>query len=375
MIYVVEKGDTLERISKESGVPVWKMIYDNQLDLPEQLVPGQALLLLKEGETGSAGEGLQTGGYTYPFIEPEILMQAFPALGQLLVFSYGFTFEGELVPPRQDDLWLVEEAWKRGAEPVLVLTPFSGGAFNNQLVKVLTENDEIQEKVINQLFRTVEDNGYAGVQLDFEYILPENKVKFSKFVARVRKRMSQGGFHTSVALAPKVSDTQKGLHVEGLDYYLLGESADFVFLMTYEWGYSYGPPMAVAPADKVREVLEYAVSRIPEDKLIMGIPNYGYDWPLPYEKGVTRARTVGNVEAVRIAAENGVQIRYAPIARSPWFTYTAAGQTHEVWFEDPRSIMEKLDMAREYGLRGVGYWNLMRPFRANWLLVGKSAEK
>lgn len=370
MIYVVKKGDTLEHISAENGVPVWKIIYDNQLDLPDRLVPGQALLLLQEGETGYEAEGLLTGGYAYPFVEPEILMQAFPALQELLVFSYGFTFEGEIVPPRQDDLWLVEECWKRGVEPILVLTPFSGGAFNNQLVKVLTEEEAIQEKVIDQLYRTVEDNGYAGVNIDFEYILPENRVKFARFVGRVRKRMSESGFRTSVAVAPKVSDSQKGLLVEGLDYYLLGESADYVFLMTYEWGYTYGPPMAVAPIDKVRQVLEYAVSRIPEENLIMGIPNYGYDWPLPYERGVTRARTIGNVEAVRIAAENGAEIRYAPIAQSPWFTYTASGQTHEVWFEDPRSITAKINLAKEYGLSGIWYWNLMRPFRANWLLAG-----
>ena len=367
---MVKKGDTLEHISAENGVPVWKIIYDNQLDLPDRLVPGQALLLLQEGETGYEAEGLLTGGYAYPFVEPEILMQAFPALQELLVFSYGFTFEGEIVPPRQDDLWLVEECWKRGVEPILVLTPFSGGAFNNQLVKVLTEEEAIQEKVIDQLYRTVEDNGYAGVNIDFEYILPENRVKFARFVGRVRKRMSEGGFRTSVAVAPKVSDSQKGLLVEGLDYYLLGESADYVFLMTYEWGYTYGPPMAVAPIDKVRQVLEYAVSRIPEENLIMGIPNYGYDWPLPYERGVTRARTIGNVEAVRIAAENGAEIRYAPIAQSPWFTYTASGQTHEVWFEDPRSITAKINLAKEYGLSGIWYWNLMRPFRANWLLAG-----
>ena len=60
MIYVVEKGDTLQRISEENGVPVWKIIYDNQLDLPDRLVPGQALLLLEEGERGYEGEGFRS---------------------------------------------------------------------------------------------------------------------------------------------------------------------------------------------------------------------------------------------------------------------------------------------------------------------------
>lgn len=136
-------------------------------------------------------------------------------------------------------------------------------------------------------------------------------------------------------------------------------------------GYTYGPPMAVAPLNKVRQVVEYALSEIPREKILMGIPNYAYDWPLPYESGVTKARVIGNVEAVRIAAENGASIQFSELAQSPYFTYTSNEVSHEVWFEDVRSIEAKLNLAKEYNLMGVGYWNLMRPFRANWLLLEK----
>ena len=369
LIYVVKKQDTLEEISRQTGVPVWKIVYDNQLFDRNILVPGQALLLLMPGESARLSEGKTVGGYAYPFIEPEILGQAFPALKELLVFSYGFTFEGNLIPPPQDDLWMIETAWARGAEPLMVLTPFSGGAFNNQLVKVLVENEEIQEKLISQMLVTVRDRGYAGVDIDFEYILPENRTQYVEFVGKVRRRMNEYGYRVSVAAAPKVSDDQKGLLVEGLDYAMLGENADAIFLMTYEWGYTYGPPMAVAPLDKVRQVVEYAVSKISPQKLVMGIPNYGYDWPLPYERGITRARTVGTVEAVQTAAEYGAVIEYAPIAQSPWFTYRQNGMEHVVWFEDVRSMEAKWNLVNEYGLAGAWYWNLMRPFRANWLML------
>ena len=369
LIYVVKKQDTLEEISRQTGVPVWKIVYDNQLFDRNILVPGQALLLLMPGESARLSEGKTVGGYAYPFLEPEILGQAFPALKELLVFSYGFTFEGNLIPPPQDDLWMIETAWARGAEPLMVLTPFSGGAFNNQLVKVLVENEEIQEKLISQMLVTVRDRGYAGVDIDFEYILPENRTQYVEFVGKVRRRMNEYGYRVSVAAAPKVSDDQKGLLVEGLDYAMLGENADAIFLMTYEWGYTYGPPMAVAPLDKVRQVVEYAVSKISPQKLVMGIPNYGYDWPLPYERGITRARTVGNVEAVQTAAEYGAVIEYAPIAQSPWFTYRQNGMEHVVWFEDVRSMEAKWNLVNEYGLAGAWYWNLMRPFRANWLML------
>lgn len=369
LIYVVKNDDTLEGISQQTGVPVWKIVYDNQLSDKNILVPGQSLLLLMPGEEGTLSEGKTAGGYAYPFIEPEILGQTFPAVKELLVFSYGFTFEGNLVPPPQDDLWMIETAWNQGAEPLMVLTPFSGGAFNNQLIKALVENIELQEKLISQILETVRARGYAGVDIDFEYILPENRTQYAEFVGKVRQTMNENGYRVSVAVAPKVSDEQKGLLVEGVDYTLLGENADAVFLMTYEWGYTYGPPMAVAPLDKVREVVEYAVTKIPAEKLILGIPNYGYDWQLPYERGVTRARTIGNVEAVEIAAEYGAVIEYAPIAQSPWFTYRQNGMEHVVWFEDVRSIDAKWNLVKEYGLSGAWYWNLMRPFRANWMML------
>ncbi|WP_306479782.1 LysM peptidoglycan-binding domain-containing protein [Mediterraneibacter sp.] len=379
MIYVVEKGDTLSKIAASSGVPVWKIVYDNQLQDKNQIVPGQALLLLKvkEGqeeedekdEQISLAEGKTVGGYAYPFIDAEILEQSFPALKELLVFSYGFTFEGDLILPAQDDLWLVETAWRHGAKPLMVLTPFSGGAFNNQLVKVLVENAEVQERLLEQLLEEVEKRGFAGVNIDFEYVLPENKEQYAQLIQKMRESMNKKGYTVSVAVPPKVSDRQKGLLVEGVDYKLVGESADYVFLMTYEWGYTYGPPMAVAPLDKVRQVAEYALGQIPAEKLILGIPNYGYDWQLPYERGITKARTIGNIEAVNLAVSQGSDIQYAPTAQSPWFTYKTGGMEHVVWFEDVRSIQAKWKLVQDLDLAGAWYWNLMRKFRSNWLML------
>lgn len=370
MIYVVKSGDTLQKISDETGIPVQKIIADNQLKYSDMLVPGQALLILKEGEKGRLAEGLLAAGYAYPYIDPTVLEEALPELDRMLVFSYGFTFAGDLIPPQQDDRWMAEQAAAAGAEPWMVLTPFSSeGAFNNQLIKALVENEELQDKLIAQLLDMMGLKGYRGLDIDFEYILPENKQQYVQFVGKTRNALNEKGYRVTVAVAPKTFDRQRGILVEGVDYGKLGENTDAVFLMTYEWGYTYGPPMAVAPLDKVREVVEYALTRIPPERLILGIPNYGYDWTLPYERGITRAQSIGNEEAVEIAAENGASIEYAEMAQSPWFTYRKNGMEHVVWFEDVRSISAKWELVREYGLSGAGYWNLMRPFRANWLLL------
>jgi spore germination protein len=144
---------------------------------------------------------------------------------------------------------------------------------------------------------------------------------------------------------------------------------DHVILMTYEWGYTYGPPMAVAPVNEVRRVLGYAVTAIPPEKILMGMPNYGYDWNLPYRQG-TAARTVTNTGAAELALREGAPIRYDTTSQAPYFRYTDdAGTQHVVWFDDPRSIRARLRLVSEYGLGGVSYWTVNRFFPQNWLIL------
>ena len=203
-----------------------------------------------------------------------------------------------------------------------------------------------------QLIYLMNEKGFAGLDIDFEYIYKEDRDAFTSFVAECTRRMNEYGIWVSVALAPKTSSDQKGLLYEGKDYGGLGAAANSVLLMTYEWGYTYSSPMAVAPINKVRQVIEYALSQIPVAKIDMGIPNYGYDWTLPYEKGVTKAKTIGNVEAIQLAINNGATVQYDDVAQTPFFNYTIGNEIHEVWFEDVRSINAKLNLIDEYNLRG-----------------------
>lgn len=133
--------------------------------------------------------------------------------------------------------------------------------------------------------------------------------------------------------------------------------------------YTYGPPMAVAPVNQVRRVVEYALTKIPAAKIRLGIPNYGYDWPLPYERGVTAAKTLGNIEAVDLAIFYEVPIQFDEVAKSPYFHYWQYGVRHEVWFEDVRSWQAKFLLVKEYGLGGIAVWQIMRLFRAGWVLL------
>ena len=139
--------------------------------------------------------------------------------------------------------------------------------------------------------------------------------------------------------------------------------------MTYEWGYLYGPAQAVAPIDQVERVLKYAVSVIPSKKILMGMPNYGYDWTLPFVRG-TAAKPLTNNEAVKLAARVGAKIEYDEKSQAPFFTYYSRdGKKHIVWFDDARSIKARLALVDKYNLAGVSYWKINSFFPQNWLVL------
>jgi len=375
-IYIVKQYDSVDRIANAFHVSVEQIIHDNQLVYPYRLAVGQALLILN-GDAVEKNNWLYmaVNGYAYPFISRWVLEQTVPFLSELSVFSYGFTIEGNLVSPLLEDNWMIKMAKEGGTRPILTLTPLGAdGKFNNNLIHAVVSNQTAAKNLWEQLLYIMEQKGYVGLDIDFEYILASDRDAFSTFVANTVEVMHRYGYTVSVALAPKTSAGQQGLLYEGKDYGALGAVADSVLLMTYEWGYTYGPPMAVAPLSMVRRVVEYAVTEIPANKIRLGIPNYGYDWPLPYERGVTKAKTLGNIEAVQLAISQGVEIQFDSTAQSPWFTYEENGIQHEVWFEDVRSLQGKFNLMKEFQLSGCGYWTVMQFFYANWLLLAENFQ-
>lgn len=384
LIYIVQPGDTVDSIADTYGITPDSIAYNNQISPPYPLAIGQALLLsasfepLPDSDTGSEilipavpdKRSVYSGGYAYPFINRWILEQTLPFLSDLYIFSYGFTPDGDLIPPPLDDTWMITLAKQYGVAPILTLTPFGpDGAFNNRLISAVVNDLAARTNLKDQIIAQITQRGFEGLDIDFEYILSSDREAFVDFVSYMQQSVSALGYPVSVALAPKSSAGQTGLLYEGKDYPALGAVADYVLLMTYEWGYTYGPPMAVAPLNKVREVVDYALTEIPAPKIHLGIPNYGYDWPLPFVRGATKATILGNIQAVTRAVDYGVPIQFDAAAQSPFYRYISEGIEHEVWFEDPRSMNSTFDLVEEYGLRGVGYWNLMSYFRANWLLL------
>ena len=248
LIYIVKAGDTVNSIAARYGVSSDSLIYDNQLVPPYTLAAGQALLISAGIAAGVSDEiqipataeqrSIYVGGYAYPFISPFVLEQTLPYLSDLYIFSYGFTTEGMLLPPILDDTWMITLAKQYGVAPILTLTPFGpDGQFNNRLISVVVNDLAARERLKNEIVDQIQQRGFEGLDIDFEYILAGDRQAFVDFVAYMREAVNALGYPVSVALAPKTSADQQGLLYEGKDYPALGEAADYVLLMTYEWGY------------------------------------------------------------------------------------------------------------------------------------------
>lgn len=371
VVHTVKEGDTLYGIAETYGVTPNQILQNNpRIGEVGYLVPGETIVIkfTEVDEKNKLGD-IIVSGYAYPFIEHDVLRKTLPFLSYLYLFAYGFTPTGDLIPI--DDEELIAIARNYGVGPVLVLAPRDAeGKFNNVIAHTIFTDLEAQNRLIDNLIATMKEKNYVGMDVDFEYIFPEDKDGFIQFLQNLKNRLEPEGLTLAVALAPKTSGEQVGLLYEAHDYPAIGAIADRVLLMTYEWGYKFGPPMATSPLPEVRRVLEYGVSVIDNDKILMGVPNYAYDWPLPFIEGQTSAETISNMEAIERAAQHGVTIEFDEEAQAPFYYYTdSEGTNHVVWFDDARSMEAKHRLINEFKLGGSGVWQIMKFFPQLWMVV------
>lgn len=412
-IHVVSPGESLFGIASSYAVTVSSIMQVNELPSPSQIVPGLALVIpsdvlfhiVRPGESLwsiaqmyaisadelAAANAIDSGAYTYPGdvlripqkVRPVIEVNAYIyMLGQqaapivrdagryltyLSPFAYLIREDGNLQPI--EDVPAIQAAISVGAVPMMSITNFTSTARGENLASVVLNSPQIIESLLNNIVRIMRQKGYRGLNIDFENVLPADRVAYNNFLETAVSRLHREGYFVSTALAPKISTEQAGLLYEAHDYEAHGRIADFVVLMTYEWGWRGGPPQAISPINEMRRVLDYAVTLIPKNKILLGFQIYARDWLVPHMRG-QEAETFSNQEAVRRAIRYGAVIQFDPVSQSPFFRYVdEQGRGHEVWFEDARSAQAKFDLVKEYDLRGISYWALGYPFPQNWALL------
>ena len=412
-IYTVKAGDTLSQLAQRFGIPVSRIVADNALSYPNNLAVGQHLIIMsdvihhviEEGQTlfslsqefgipldemleanpdvnpialrigeivnipiadNTPRRPAVINGYAYPYITNSLLDCSLPFLTFLSPFSYSITPDGGIVAP--SDARIIERARNSSVMPLMVVTNINEGSFSTEVLSQILASDFARENLISSILDELERKGYHGLNLDMEYISPSDKDAYNAFLMEISERLHSNGYILVTAVAPKLRADQPGLLYESHDYKVQGEAADYVVIMTYEWGYTYSAPMAVQPINEVRKVLQYAVTEIPSQKILMGMPNYGYDWILPYVRG-TAASSIGFTSALNLALYYHSEILYDERSQTPYFYYTFNGTRHVVWFDDAKSIDAKLRLIDEFDLAGASYWTVNRCFIPNWEIV------
>jgi spore germination protein len=365
--YFVQSGDSLYSISRRFGVSPQQLASVNRININQPLNVGFRLYIPQGAKRNAEFNAyVEPRGTTVAPILETSAREAAPYLTYLAPFSFQARRDGTLKEPLLNNFPAIARANRNVL--MMVINNQENDQFSDELGRILLNDMAIQDRFLNNIVSTAKKYGFRDIHFDFEFLRPADREAYNNFLRKAKQRFSREGWLMSTALAPKTSATQKGKWYEGHDYRAHGEISDFVVIMTYEWGYSGGPAMAVSPIQQVRKVLEYAITEMPSNKILMGQNLYGYDWTLPFVQG-TVAKAVSPQQAIQLAATHNVPIEYDPKAQAPHFRYTAGGKQHEVWFEDARSIQAKFDLIKELKIRGMSYWKLGLAFPQNWLLI------
>jgi len=355
--YTVRAGDTLYGIARRYGVTVNEILAINpQITNPSQIYPGQVINIPVSGKTT-----IQVNGYIYPSSDLTVLNKTLPYLTYVSIFSYMVNGDGTLVSINDEPM--IRAARNAGVAPLMVI---NNRRFNSDVASELLYSTQAQDRLIGNVLDIMGRKGYYGLNIDFEYVYPSDREAYNRFLAKISAALKQNGYIISSAVAPKYSANQQGILYEAHDYPVHGRLMDFVVIMTYEWGYRYGPPMAVSPIPQVKRVLDYAVTAIPRDKILMGMPDYGYDWTA----GEFPAEHLSAQQAMNRAFDVQADIQYDPVAEAPFYKYyDAEGRLHTVWYNDARSWQAQLRLVDQYGILGVSIWTIVDYSPQLWLVL------
>ncbi|MDA1475440.1 glycosyl hydrolase family 18 protein [Bacillus changyiensis] len=362
--YTVQYGDTFDSIANKTFVSVNSLKKANPEITPNLLHPGIKLTIPKTSKKYITGLGYYT--LRNPLLDQGLIKNFAPYTTYLALFEYHFSSEGSL--SQLNDLTAIKTGWKNHVSPIMTVTNLTKTGFSSNLIHQVLHQPAIRRNLIENIFRTIQTKGYAGVNIDFENVSAKDKDLFPAFLNELKERLHPSGYVLTVAVPPKTSDHITWLH--GYDYSAIASFSDYMFIMAYDWHHGTSEPGPIAPIEKVRQTIQFALNHVPKHKMILGFPLYGYNWTLPYQKGVVYPG-ISNQHAIQLAMKYQVPVQYAKEFESPFFQYVdELGNKHMVWFEDAQSIGRKMKLMQEYDLDGGGVWQLTLSFpQGTWLLT------
>jgi spore germination protein len=422
-IHVVQQGDTITSIAESYGITVERLLVDNDLPNPYDLVIGQSIIIVyptitytvQEGDTlngiavayntsilqllrnnpflsdreyiypgetlvisyGEKRGKIATNGYANPFISIETLRKTLPYLTCLSIFGYTVTENAEILEPNDEEI--IEIAKEYHVAPIMLVSTLSyQGIGSAEAAYNILFNEENVNRYIENILNILRRKGLVGVSFIYTYLTSVNLDAYNNFTEEVTKQLNREGFIVLTSIPPRTEVQANIITFEKIDYSQIGNDANQIIVMNYSWGHNPGPPAPTASIFMLQLYLDYLVTLIPTDEMYIGLPVFGYVWRLPYIIGVTEANALTYEAAITLASETGSEIKFDETSQNPYYELidNRSGYPIEynVWFVDARSINALIGLIEEYNLPGIAVWNIMSYFQQMWLLINSQYE-
>ncbi|MDD4112858.1 MAG: LysM peptidoglycan-binding domain-containing protein [Herbinix sp.] len=416
-IYVVQPGDTIEEIANMYEITVEKLIRDNELVNPDNLLVGQTIIIVHPSETYMVSEGdtleaiaadnnirvgeilrnnpfladreyiypgeelaisfnrtasFSTYGYANIFINRDTLRKTLPYLTYLSIYNYQIGNNGEALGS-DDDIDIIQTAIEYGVIPLMHLAAISLlGEFDVNLTYRLLNDEVYQDTLFENVINVLRDKEYYGIIISAQYITTENQDLFLNYTRRFSERLSQDGYLTLIAINPKVNTLDDEVVYEDIDYSKFSDVVYSILFLQYTWGILDTPPAPVISISNLSVFIDSIQTQIDADKISIGIPVLGYMWELPYVAGFSSSNILSRDNVYNLAINVGATIQFDEVSQTPFFIFENTSNNsiqYIVWYIYAITFDSLMRLLIEKGIASTSVWNIMSYFAQLWLVI------
>lgn len=372
--YIVKEGDTLGDIANAHNVTVLQLLINNpQLSDQEFIYPGEVIVIKY-----NTRRKITIHGNAVPFINPGTLRKTLPYLTYLSIFNYTATTAGEIIT-YYDDTDIIRTAKEYGTVPLMLLTSLTlKGDANIRAAYDLLLNKYYQEKQIENILNILREKGYYGINISCEYINISTYKFYEVYLSKLTSRVKKEGYLVFITINPNITNIRNEIIFERIDLSYLDPMANNIIFMNYQWATNLNPPSPIISIENINEYLNYMNQFITSENILIGAAALGYDWELPYSSGQTSVNSLTLSRTINLASDVGAIIQFDENSQTPFFRYSIQSNgnyvEHIVWFIDARSINALLGLVIKHKLHGLGFWNITIFNPSLWLTIYSQYE-
>ncbi|UQZ47408.1 glycosyl hydrolase family 18 protein [Bacillus sp. PK3-037] len=244
--------------------------------------------------------------------------------------------------------------------------------FDGNLANRVMTDKTARKRFTDQLISLAKKHHYYGVNIDFEAVKPKDRSAYSSFIQYVSQALKKKHIKTMVSVPAKNADNKNDDWSWPYDYAKIGKYADYVQVMTYDEHGVWGEPGSVASTSWIKRSLQFSVKKIKANKVIMGVPAYGYDWDLK-DGSSSSAKEWNDIKP--LIKKRKAKPAFNKKTGSMTFSYTDKKKhKHVVWYENEKTIETKSRLAKQYKIAGVSVYALGHESESFWKAIQKGTK-